>query len=83
MDGEADFRARNRRWRVSLAAVLVSGAAVAGFVVTRNDDTEPVFCSMEGRFTLDGRIVGRSNELDCQFVDDEGNVVSEDELTQP
>lgn len=59
---------------VVVFAVLGLIVAAAWFVGGSPNDSLP-FCTAEGLVGPNGQIYGRSNEHDCRFVDEDGNVL--------
>lgn len=60
-----------------LAGVAALGVAGAGYVVWAHGESETTFCTTEGLITPNGGLYGRSHSRGCQFVDDDGNLVTE------
>ena len=51
---------------------------VAAFVAHGCGDESPGACTTDA-LEIDGRTYGRDEEHDCQFVDEDGNVIEEQE----
>lgn len=64
-----------RRWLVGSVALLVAVAALRAFVLSQDDDPEPVFCPADGMIGRNGEIFGRTGP-DCRFVDENGKTLT-------
>jgi len=64
-----------RRWVLAVAVVALLGAAGAVYAIY-GQDPEESFCTADALIGPNGETYGRRHP-DCQFVDDDGNLVTE------
>ena len=63
-----------RRWVPAVAVVALLGVAGVGYAIY-NQEPEETFCTTEALIGPEGRSFGRSNDRECQFVDEHGELL--------
>lgn len=63
------------RWAWAALAVVLVGAGVSVYAMTRDDEPTDRFCTVEGWLDRENNMYGRSGGQGCQFVDANGDLL--------
>lgn len=67
----------SRYWLAVIGLAILVPATIAVIDASFGTDPEEIFCTAEGLIGPNGEMHGRSTSQGCQFVDDEGNLVTQ------
>lgn len=73
----------SRYWLAIIGLAILVPAAVAVIYASFGADTEEVFCTAEGLIGADGEVYGRSGSRGCQFVDRDGDLLTQTSEGEP